>query len=366
MAGGNGKGNKSNQLNYPTALYVDKKKNIYVIDHGNNRIQKWSANGTSGETLIDPFSRGNRLYQINDGWDLHVDEQHNIYVAERPNNRITKWPPRVQSEGRGFVENHRYGFAMSHRSAQPGQIVVQTDAPTGIYINETTGDIYVTSKTRNLIKQFASNGSFIGSLGENLIRGFHGIVTTKEQLLEKFYVFIMDKERYRKVLMHFGDKKNIQVIVSARSLSRDELNLFGKSVKVQFDSQGNLLALDVDGHKVKKFSVDETLCDAVYSMLYESEYSTRRTYYKRPYSSYSKDQSNHPNTFDDVAPPRGRESPISDIFFPDPSFGDSAPRLTGPDIGPIVYPNVRRPPIGSSFDIPKPSYSGFKVGRRKG
>lgn len=366
VAGGNGKGNKTNQLNYPTALYVDKQKNIYVVDSGNNRIQKWSANGTNGETLIDQLSRDTRLYQINNDWDLHIDEKRNIYVADRSNNRITKWPPKVQSLRRDFVEKHQYRWVMGYRSAPHGQIVVQTDTPTGVYVNDTTGDIYVASKTPNLIKQFASNGSFIGSVGENLIRGFHGIFTTEKQLLEKFYVFIMDKERYRTLLMHFGDKRNIQVIVSARNLSRDNRNLFDKSVKIQFDSQGNLLALDSDDHRVKKFSVDETLCDTVYSMLYESEYSTPRSRYKYSGSSYSNGQGSHQNTYDDVSPPKGRESPISDIFFPDPTFGESAPRFSDADAGPIVFTNLRRPPIDSSFDMPKPSYSGFKVGRRKG
>ncbi|CAF4190261.1 unnamed protein product, partial [Adineta steineri] len=41
VVGGNGQGNESNQLNYPTGLCFDDERNLYVGDHYNHRIQKF-------------------------------------------------------------------------------------------------------------------------------------------------------------------------------------------------------------------------------------------------------------------------------------------------------------------------------------
>ncbi|CAF1574871.1 unnamed protein product, partial [Didymodactylos carnosus] len=52
VAGGNGYGNASNQLNFPTSLAVDANGSLYILDAGNNRIQKWLSGATMGTTLL--------------------------------------------------------------------------------------------------------------------------------------------------------------------------------------------------------------------------------------------------------------------------------------------------------------------------
>ncbi|CAF1273414.1 unnamed protein product [Adineta steineri] len=41
VVGGNGKGNQSNQLTCPASLSFDNEENRYVVDNGNDRIQKY-------------------------------------------------------------------------------------------------------------------------------------------------------------------------------------------------------------------------------------------------------------------------------------------------------------------------------------
>ncbi|CAF1431558.1 unnamed protein product, partial [Adineta steineri] len=43
VAGGNGEGNQSNQLNYPQGLSFDNEGNLYVADCINHRIQKYET-----------------------------------------------------------------------------------------------------------------------------------------------------------------------------------------------------------------------------------------------------------------------------------------------------------------------------------
>jgi sugar lactone lactonase YvrE len=41
IVGGNGQGQKANQFNYPDGLSFDRQGNLYVVDWGNNRVQKF-------------------------------------------------------------------------------------------------------------------------------------------------------------------------------------------------------------------------------------------------------------------------------------------------------------------------------------
>jgi hypothetical protein len=46
VAGGNGQGSSTNQLNQPMGMHVDAMGNIYIADGPNHRIQKWAPNAT--------------------------------------------------------------------------------------------------------------------------------------------------------------------------------------------------------------------------------------------------------------------------------------------------------------------------------
>jgi sugar lactone lactonase YvrE len=42
IVGGIGQGEQSNQLNYPIGLSFDRHGNLYVVDRGNHRVQKFN------------------------------------------------------------------------------------------------------------------------------------------------------------------------------------------------------------------------------------------------------------------------------------------------------------------------------------
>ncbi|CAF1552457.1 unnamed protein product, partial [Adineta steineri] len=48
VAGGNGLGQKLNQLNFPAGIFIDKNKNIFIADFYNHRIVQWKYNATVG------------------------------------------------------------------------------------------------------------------------------------------------------------------------------------------------------------------------------------------------------------------------------------------------------------------------------
>lgn len=78
MAGGNGKGNRSDQFDVITAIFLDHEESIYAADQYNHRIQKWEKNSKSGKTIIGQYDRGKGLHQIDNCWGLYVDKELSI------------------------------------------------------------------------------------------------------------------------------------------------------------------------------------------------------------------------------------------------------------------------------------------------
>lgn len=52
VAGGNGRGNSLNQLNFPVMVHVDAMGWIYVSDMNNHRIMKWIEGRSQGLLLL--------------------------------------------------------------------------------------------------------------------------------------------------------------------------------------------------------------------------------------------------------------------------------------------------------------------------
>jgi DNA-binding beta-propeller fold protein YncE len=47
IVGGNGVGGQSNQLNQPVSLSFDRHGNLYVVDQGNHRVQKFDIDSNA-------------------------------------------------------------------------------------------------------------------------------------------------------------------------------------------------------------------------------------------------------------------------------------------------------------------------------
>ena len=91
VAGGNGWGNKLNQLNDPTYIFVDREETIYVSDCENHRVMKWLKGASEGIVVAGGQGEGDSLNQLNYPYGLLVNEIGDIYVVDSSNNRIMCW-----------------------------------------------------------------------------------------------------------------------------------------------------------------------------------------------------------------------------------------------------------------------------------
>ncbi len=100
VAGGNEKGDRLNQLNNPTYIFVDRNYSIYVSDTSNHRVMKWMENATQGSVVAGGRGEGKNLTQLPYPQGVVVDPYGIVYVVDPINHRITRW---FQGEKMGHV-----------------------------------------------------------------------------------------------------------------------------------------------------------------------------------------------------------------------------------------------------------------------
>ena len=96
VAGGNEEGGQSNQLNFPTHLFVDQEQAVYVSDYDNYRIMKWNKSAEEGIVVAGGQGSGSALTQFSSPEGLFVDTLGTIYVVDGMNDRVIRWPKGAQ------------------------------------------------------------------------------------------------------------------------------------------------------------------------------------------------------------------------------------------------------------------------------
>ncbi len=123
-------------------MAVDADGNVYVVDSGNNRIQKFDSNGT----YLSQFgSSGSGNGQFTSPQGIAVDTAGNIYVADSANQRIEK-----------FDSNGNFLFKFGTPGSTPGLL----GNTYGVAV-DTAGNIYVADPNNNRIQKFNSGGLWV-------------------------------------------------------------------------------------------------------------------------------------------------------------------------------------------------------------
>ncbi|CAF3818286.1 unnamed protein product [Rotaria sp. Silwood1] len=92
VAGGNGSGNRLDQLSYPRYVFVDRDHSVYVSDWNNHRVMKWMEGAKQGIVVAGGQGQGNGLTQLSSPQGVVVDQLGTVYVADWGNDRIMRWP----------------------------------------------------------------------------------------------------------------------------------------------------------------------------------------------------------------------------------------------------------------------------------
>jgi tripartite motif-containing protein 71 len=139
-----------NPFSRPIGVAVDMEGNIYVMDAGNSRVQKFDHNGMF---LLMWGSKGAGDGQfslsIPDEGSVAVDADGNVYVGDADNYRIEK-----------FDSNGNFLAKWGVNGSGDGQFMEIAD----IAIND-QNNVYVSDFRNNTIQKFDRNGKFLLSWG---------------------------------------------------------------------------------------------------------------------------------------------------------------------------------------------------------
>jgi sugar lactone lactonase YvrE len=139
-------GNSDQLLNGPYGLYLDEQNSyLYIADTGNNRIQRYrlgtAANGTTVAGGNGPGSNSN---QLNGPHGVYVSKNNgDIYIADRANNRIQLWSSGASS-----------GVTIAGVSGMNGVDATMLNSPVGVIMNMNETFLYVSDRGNNRAQRY--------------------------------------------------------------------------------------------------------------------------------------------------------------------------------------------------------------------
>ena len=222
------------------AVAVDGAGYVYVTDY-NSRVQKFDSNG---KFLMKWGSAGDGEGQFASGADLPIaaDTQGNVYVADGANYRIEKF----DSNGKFLLQWGSYGNG-------DGQFGENTNwsGPSDIAVNR-QGNVYVADVANYRIEKFDANGNFLSQWGSQGTGDGQfldaGAITVDQQ----GYIYVTDNQQNAGGPTNQVSKfdSNGKFLLKWGGPGRG-IGLFNFIAGVAVDSQGNIYITSIDN--VQKF-----------------------------------------------------------------------------------------------------------------
>ncbi len=141
VAGGNGAGDRLDQLDNPASVFVDQNYSVYVSDENNHRVTKWEDGSIQGIVVAGGHGQGSSLSQLNFPQGIIVDQSGTVYVADHLNDRVMRWF-KGATEGEVVVGNNGSGAETN-----------QVSHPNGLAF-DTKGNLYVVEWDNARVQRF--------------------------------------------------------------------------------------------------------------------------------------------------------------------------------------------------------------------
>src|SRR5579859_3789505 len=215
---------------YHAFLTVDRRGDLYVVDQGHNRIQKFSP---TGERLAAWGKPGINPGQFAGPSGIAVDQDGNVYVSEAETTRVQK----LSSEGRPLEQ---WGTE--------GREPAQFESPAGLALNS-QGDIYVVDSGNDRIQELSPTGEVLAAWGTygSGPGEFENAQAVAVDTHDNVYVVDTGNDRIQK----FNSRGNFLVQWGTTGSKPGE---FKSPVDLAFDRQGHLYVADAGNDRVQVLS----------------------------------------------------------------------------------------------------------------
>jgi DNA-binding beta-propeller fold protein YncE len=302
IAGGNGQGSAANQFSNAAAIYIDRNKNLYVADAGNNRIQKFPPGSTSDSNGITiAGGNGNVIYiaanTLLEPSGVFVDSNGYVYVTDAGANRIQKFPPGSTSSTNAVTVAGGSGYV-------PGSGANELAEPGSLFVDD-SGNVYVADCANERIQKFLS-GSTSATNGIT-VAGGNGYGSAANQLGIPHGIFV-DKSgnlyvadagvgsigsRIQKFPPGSTGATNGVTVAGGNGEGSAE-NQFYLALGIFVDSSGNIYVADGGGanNRIQKFPPGSTSATAAITVAGGNGYGSATNQFWNPVAVYVDDKGN--------------------------------------------------------------------------
>ncbi|MDB5244092.1 MAG: repeat protein [Spirosoma sp.] len=254
VAGDNGNGPGANQLNGPRSVFVES-GDIYVADTENHRIQKFppgSSQSTPGTTVAgisDGKSPGKEPNQLNFPSGVFVDRYRNIYVADTRNHRIQKFPSGSSS-----------GTPVAGVTQEASADVKNLDSPGSVFVDEDEA-VYVADTRNHRIQKWTRLNQETVAGGTGPFSKVESVNHPSGVFVDADTVYVADTDNHR--IMKWtrdasGAHKGIIVAGISDGKFGDKDNELRKPAGVFVDRDRYIYVADTDNHRIMKFPPNST------------------------------------------------------------------------------------------------------------
>ena len=287
VAGGNDDGNAVNQLNSPFGLDIDDdNQSIVIADRVNHRIVEWKMGASHGKVIVGGQGQGNRLDQLDHPRDVLIDRETNsLFIADLGNRRVVRWSRRQETtQGEVIVDNiDCYRLAMDHQrylyvsdigknevrrytiGGMNGTVVAggnrrgnelnQLNCPIYLFVDEEQA-VYVSDRYNHRVMKWNKGANegivVVGVQGQ-------GNALTQLSYPEGLFVdasgtiYVADSWNHRVMRWAKGAQKGT-VIVGGNGKGNAE-NQLNCPLALSFNRRGNLYVVDNENHRVQRFDL---------------------------------------------------------------------------------------------------------------
>ncbi|CAF1003015.1 unnamed protein product [Adineta steineri] len=284
VAGGNGKGKKLNRFSFPYGIFIDKKKNIFIADLGNDRIVEWKYNAKKGQIIAGGNRQANRMNQLKRPTDVIVDQQnHSIIIADWCNRRVIQWlnqnqqtlipnigcnslaidkhgflyvSDRIRNEVRRWkMDEYNYEGIVVAGGNGEGNRLNQLNSPTCMFVDEDQS-VYVSDCNNHRVMKWrkdAKEGIVVA--GGNGKGGNLNQLSSPEGVIvdDLGQIYVADVGNHR--VMRWCEREEEDEIVVGGNGEGNQSNQFNQPRDLSFDDEGNLYVVDCRNHRIQKFEI---------------------------------------------------------------------------------------------------------------
>ena len=197
------RGSGPGQLDGPSGISLDSNDDIYIVDTGNDRVQKFTKDG---DYLTGWGSTGTGEGEFSRPWGIAIDAQGAVYVADWGNDRVQKFSP-----------DGEYLMSFGGHDLDGGDL----NHPAGVAV-DSDGDVYVTDWGNNRVQIYEPDGESLAALYGDAVA------------LSKAGVYIMAR-----------DPETIKAFRRVKDVSH--MGLFARPVGIEVDAQDRIIICDTCG-----------------------------------------------------------------------------------------------------------------------